>query len=145
MCNNGFVSFSSFFYFRFIFFLLFFVLSSCSDAPVFAGNLQNATLLQEIATGSSRNLTCTVVDSPSPLPLSLHLTTERNPVPHVKNMTTPSSITVIIANASQSDATDYVCYACNGNDTKYCSYLGFDTYVGGKKPMDHAYCFLPWA
>ena len=107
---------------------------SISDAPVFAGNLTNASLLTEIATGSNRNLTCTVVGYQGPSALSLNVTMEPNATPNWKyHRNNASSITVPITNASQSDVAAYVCHACCGQETKYCSYLEFDTYVGGEK------------
>ena len=117
-----------------VLFLYLHFLFPSSDAPVFVGSLRNASLLAEIATGSNQSLICTVVDYQGPSPLSLNLTTEPNDVPDLKyNMTNTSSITVTITNASQKDVSAYVCHACCGEQTKYCSFLGFDTYVGGEK------------
>ena len=114
-----------------------------SDAPLFAGNLRNASLLTEIATGHNRSLTGTVVDYSGPDPLSLTLT--NHIPPSMYNQTNTSSITLTITNASDSDAVDYTFLACTGKQPKYCSYLSFPTYVGGKALALHPAGHGGWA
>lgn len=95
--------------------------------------MANDSLLTEIATGTNKNLTCTVVMSEGPMQLNLSVVTEPKEIPNLNfTRNNDSSITVFINNASKNDSTDYVCYACNGETPEFCSFLAFNTFVGGE-------------